>query len=245
MATLFQQPDGSESPLLPRELTMLISDCLEAPATFLIVQQVAQALKAKRKCVILGLYQSFDYYNAILRKQGIQLLSERERGNVAYIDVASMIPQPDIVKHLLENLKKHILEGTLLVMDDFSGLLHSGLPALGLLKLFRKMQALIRQSSSSLIAVYHDDAFSPGKAQISRLSDDAFLLRNIVQSCDIWLQTRSLRAQLTGEVRVVFVKSKLSYSPALHIGRCSSRAITAWTGKHDYALHRAAIAVQT
>lgn len=69
MATLFQHQDGTQSALLPRELTMLISDCLEAPATFLIVQHVAQATKAKRKCILFGLSQSFDYYNAILRKQ--------------------------------------------------------------------------------------------------------------------------------------------------------------------------------
>lgn len=69
MATFFQQADGSETALLPRELSMLISDCLEAPATFLLVQHIAQALKNKRKCILFGLSQSFDYYNAILRKQ--------------------------------------------------------------------------------------------------------------------------------------------------------------------------------
>lgn len=69
MSTLYRQPDGSESPLLPPELCLLISDCLEAPATFLIAQQVAQAIKAKRRVALFGLSQSFDYYNAILRKQ--------------------------------------------------------------------------------------------------------------------------------------------------------------------------------
>lgn len=69
MTTLYRQHDGSESPLLPRELCLLISDCLEAPATFLVAQHLAQALKAKRRCIMLGLSQSFDYYNAVVRKQ--------------------------------------------------------------------------------------------------------------------------------------------------------------------------------
>lgn len=56
------------------------------------------------------------------------------------------------------------------------------------------------QSGGSFVAVYHDDAFAPGKAQIARLPSDAFLLRNLVQSSDIWIQTRSLKAQMTGEV---------------------------------------------
>lgn len=50
--------------------------------------------------------------------------------------------------------------------------------------------------------VYHDDAFSPGRAQIERSSEDEFLLRNLIQLADVWVQTRSLRAQLTGEVRL-------------------------------------------
>jgi hypothetical protein len=50
------------------------------------------------------------------------------------------------------------------------------------------------------MVIYHDDAFSPGKAQITRQADDTFLLRHLIQLCDVWMQTRSLRAQLTGEV---------------------------------------------
>lgn len=69
MAVHFRQPDGSESPLLPPDLTLLISDTLESPATFLIVQHLALALKAKRPCVLVGLAQSFEYYTAVLRKQ--------------------------------------------------------------------------------------------------------------------------------------------------------------------------------
>lgn len=69
MATLFEQSDGTESTQIPPELSLLISDCLEAPATFLVVQHLAAALKAKRRCLIVGLSNGFDYYNAVLRKQ--------------------------------------------------------------------------------------------------------------------------------------------------------------------------------
>ena len=69
MAVQFRQPDGSESPLLPPELSLLISDTLESPATFLVVQHLALALKARRPCVLVGLAQSFEYYTAVLRKQ--------------------------------------------------------------------------------------------------------------------------------------------------------------------------------
>ena len=57
------------------------------------------------------------------------------------------------------------------------------------------------QQKAGLLVVYHDDAFSPGRAQIERAEDDHFMLRNIIQLCDVWIQTRSLRAQMTGEVR--------------------------------------------
>lgn len=66
---LFRQKDGSESVALPRDFALLISDALDAPATFLIVQHLAIALKAKRPCVLVGLTQSLDYYTALLRKQ--------------------------------------------------------------------------------------------------------------------------------------------------------------------------------
>jgi hypothetical protein len=69
MAVQFRQPDGSESPLLPPGLSLLISDTLESPATFLLVQHLALALKARRPCVLVGLAQSFEYYTAVLRKQ--------------------------------------------------------------------------------------------------------------------------------------------------------------------------------
>jgi hypothetical protein len=63
-----------------------------------------------------------------------------------------------------------------------------------------KPSLMMGQHSGSLITVYHDDAFSPGKSSIERQPDDLFLLRNLLQLSDIWIQTRSLRTQMTGEV---------------------------------------------
>jgi len=69
MSLSFRQADGSDSPRLPLDLALLISDSLEAPATFLLVQQLSLALKAKRRCIVVGVANSFDYYAALLRKQ--------------------------------------------------------------------------------------------------------------------------------------------------------------------------------
>lgn len=69
MSLLFLQSDGSESALLPAELSLVISDSIQAPATFLVVHQMALAIKAKRPCIVLGAAQSFEYYTALLRKQ--------------------------------------------------------------------------------------------------------------------------------------------------------------------------------
>lgn len=69
MATLFEQPDGSESPLIPPGLSIVVSDSLEAAALFLVVQHVALALKAKRRCVLVGLANSYEHYTSVLRKQ--------------------------------------------------------------------------------------------------------------------------------------------------------------------------------
>lgn len=173
MSASFRQPDGSESPLLPPELCLLISDCLEAPATFLVAQHLGQALKAKRRCMLFGLSQSSDYYNAILRKQvrlnkltflvfislldanfhtlhqGTQLISERERGNFEYVDVAPMLlalgDGSDLSTSILDKLRQYPWKGALVIFDDFSGLLHSGLDPLQALRLYRKLQHLIRR----------------------------------------------------------------------------------------------------
>lgn len=213
MAVEFRQPDGSESPLLPQELSLLISDTLESPATFLVVQHLALALKARRPCVLVGLAQSFEYYTAVLRKQGVQLPHEREKGNLVYIDTAQLLVdeydgfamalQTQIGQALNARTPDQITSEPrppLVALDDFASLLHAGLAPLALLKLFRNIRGMARQSSASLLVVYHDDAFSPGRTNIERSEEDHFLLRNLIQLSDFWIQTRSLRAQMTGEL---------------------------------------------
>lgn len=66
---LFTNQDGTISAAIPPELALLISDSLEAPATFLLVEQLAAALKSKRKCILVGTAQSFEHYAALGRKQ--------------------------------------------------------------------------------------------------------------------------------------------------------------------------------
>jgi hypothetical protein len=103
------------------------------------------------------------------------------------------------------------------------------------------------QAAGSFIAVYHDDAFAPGKAQIARPPSDAFLLRNLVQSSDVWIQTRSLRAQMTGEVCNSVgpaVKSVCSV-PSILTGHCAPRTFHHRTRRSGKPFCRAAITVQT
>merc|ERR1711939_1137097 len=198
---LFTHTDGSESPLIPFELAMLISDSLEAPATFLIVEQLSLALKAKRRCILVGTAQSFDHYAALLRKQGVQLPTERERGTFTYIDgLSALVQSEQALSAVIQQLQDALQEGSLVVCDDVSAFLYAGQAPVSLLKQYRRLMSLVRQSKSSSLCVIHDDAFSPGRTQIERSAEDAFVLRNLIQLSDVWVQTRSLRAQLTGEL---------------------------------------------
>lgn len=85
--------------------------------------------------------------------QGAQLLSERERGSFAYIDVAALLSAHEAANAELDNailtqMRQHLNEEALVIFDDFSGLLHSGLDPLIALRLFRKILKTVRQVRS-------------------------------------------------------------------------------------------------
>lgn len=92
-----------------------------------------------------------------MRLQGAQLISERERGNFHYVDVAQLLLSSDdehsISIFLLDKLRQHLCEGTLVIFDDFSGLLHGGSQPLQALRLFRKLQYLIRRVSCLVLSL--------------------------------------------------------------------------------------------
>ena len=76
MSILYRQRDGSEGPGIPHELAVIVSDSIAAPATFLIVQQIVLARRAKRRCVLVGIAHGFEYYRAVLRKQVCRMRRE-------------------------------------------------------------------------------------------------------------------------------------------------------------------------
>lgn len=64
----FATPQGIRTSSLPADFSILISDTLEAPATFLVTHFLARALREPRKAVLVGLSQTFDHYASILKK---------------------------------------------------------------------------------------------------------------------------------------------------------------------------------
>lgn len=66
----FLSPSGGRTSALPPDLCALIVDTVQAPATFLLTNFLAKALRNSppRQSTLLGLAHTFEHYEAILKK---------------------------------------------------------------------------------------------------------------------------------------------------------------------------------
>jgi len=66
----FLTPSGARSSALPADLCALIVDTVQAPATFLLTNLLAKALRQSpaRQSTLVGLAHTLDHYDAILKK---------------------------------------------------------------------------------------------------------------------------------------------------------------------------------
>ncbi|GAA5848250.1 hypothetical protein JCM9279_000990 [Rhodotorula babjevae] len=93
----------STSTALPPDFSLLLTDTLDAPATFLLVQLVARALRpavpeperararaeGPRRVVLVGVREREQYWGATLRKHGIQLATESSARRFTFLDASS------------------------------------------------------------------------------------------------------------------------------------------------------------
>ncbi|KAL8292115.1 hypothetical protein RQP46_001581 [Phenoliferia psychrophenolica] len=128
---------------LPPDLTVLITDTLESPGTFLLTQFVLRAVRDGRKTLLVGLAHPFEHYSAILKKNGLQLASERDKGRFAFVDGVSS--SPDVLHTLLLAIVNFIesSETPLIVLDDISSLLWAGAPVLEVARFAASVRSLV------------------------------------------------------------------------------------------------------
>ncbi|GAA5890552.1 hypothetical protein JCM8208_004912 [Rhodotorula glutinis] len=116
----------STSTALPPDLSLLLTDTLDAPATFLLVQLVARALRpavpgpgrkrargeGPRRVMLVGVREREEYWAATLRKQGIQLTTESSTGRFTFLDASSpSLPLADLFSSLRAALARPLAAG--------------------------------------------------------------------------------------------------------------------------------------
>ncbi|GAA5977918.1 hypothetical protein JCM11641_004330 [Rhodosporidiobolus odoratus] len=175
---------ATRSPLPPPRTAVLLTDTLEAPAQFALLQFVHRALRpqsqngmaggytgrtagqGRRKVVIIGVKEKEEYWAALLRKNGIQLPSEIAAGRFSFVD-ASSPSQPfsslytSICGMLRTTSSDEEGEGALVIVDDLSALAWRGDGVRDVVNWWRAVKAAVDATDSSLISLLHADSLSP------------------------------------------------------------------------------------
>lgn len=163
----FALGQGVRTAALPADFSLLITDTLESPGTFLLTHFISRALRQPRKTLLVGFSHTFEHYSAILKKsvgcsaslgavaglkpalQGIQLANERTFTFVDANDVGNTL----LELYLSIEVALSAMEGALVVLDDLSSLLWAGHPAREVAQLFANVRALVSQVSRRFFGV--------------------------------------------------------------------------------------------
>ncbi|KAK4057322.1 hypothetical protein OIO90_001819 [Microbotryomycetes sp. JL221] len=194
----FVAPDtGIRTSALPLDFSVLITDAIESPATFLLTLFVTRTIRHGRNVIMVGLGDTLDHYTAICKKGGVQLQNEQKTGRFTFID-GVMTPVP--LQHLCDKIQLKLESaepGTVLVIDDVTNLLWSGNDVQQVVKVVGCLRALVAKHEASLIMLMHGD-------DISSNSDtpESFLFRRCLQFSDLWLRTTVLSSQTRGELSI-------------------------------------------
>ncbi|GAA5929417.1 uncharacterized protein JCM15063_004143 [Sporobolomyces koalae] len=203
---------GSRSNVLPPATSILITDTLASPSLFLVTQLVARTLrksvpidlkgKGKGKVVLVGIREVESEYTNILKKQSVQLTSEKTLGNFRYIDGSSgdLVQLYALVRETVDALRTEEEEGTLVILDDVSALSWIGNDLEKINKFHLALRNLCITTRSTLVSVLHADSISPHP--VIEDESDQYLFRKILQSSDYWFELKSLVAQARGELSI-------------------------------------------
>ncbi|BGP16902.1 hypothetical protein JCM10213_007346 [Rhodosporidiobolus nylandii] len=215
---------ASRSPLPPPRTAVLLTDTLEAPAQFALLQLIQRALRPQahggaggmgaskaggRRVVLVGVREREEYWAALLRKTGIQLPTETSAGHFSFIDASSpFLPLSVLYTSICEALSASPAtadEGPLLIIDDLSALSWQGAGVREAVKWWKAVRAAVDATHASLITLLHADSLSPSHPPSPTSTtvpshpfedaEDQYLFRQVLQRSDVWVEVAGL---LTG-----------------------------------------------
>ncbi|GAA6010346.1 hypothetical protein JCM11491_006278 [Sporobolomyces phaffii] len=198
---------------LPPNSSILITDSVQSPAVFLLTLLIARALrkqtpppggdikgKGKAKVVLVGVSEVESEYTNILKKQSVQLGTEKSLGRFEFIDAASADLAATYAA-VVESLSRDAAgSGSLVVVDDLTALSWSGHDLTKIVKFHLALQTLVLSTRSTLVTVVHADQVSPHP--VVRDESDQYLFRKVLASSDYWFELKSLVAQARGELSI-------------------------------------------
>ncbi|KAK4048193.1 hypothetical protein OIV83_004898 [Microbotryomycetes sp. JL201] len=189
--------DGARSTALPFDFCVLVTDALDSPATFLLTLFVTRSLRNCRPVIFVGLGDTFEQYNAICRKSGVQLSNEQKNGRFFFIDGLTRIKRLDEIHDEVESTLAKVEPGSVIVIDDITSLLWGGNDARQVVRAVSSIRSLVSRHNASVVMLMHgDDVSSNGD------SSDCFLFRRCLQLSDLWLRTSVLSSQTRGELSI-------------------------------------------
>ncbi|GAA6057562.1 hypothetical protein JCM3770_000259 [Rhodotorula araucariae] len=202
--TFTYPPSSSSSSLpsttsaLPPAFSLLLTDTLDAPATFLLVQLVARALRPlqagpgrriepRRRVLVVGVRERDEYWAGVLKKNGIQLVTETASGRFTFVDASSpSLSLPALFASLCTVLSPSSPDGPansepsqsapsqspagedtpgpLVIIDDLSALLWVGREPRDVARWWHGVRALVDEHAASLVTLLHADTLSPSPA---------------------------------------------------------------------------------
>lgn len=196
---------------LPPSTSILITDTLQSPSLFLATQLIARTLKpqdrkGKGKVILVGISEVESEYQAILKKQSVQLVTEKQQGNFQFIDgfegdvvsifseISQSLSSPSTPPQSDQS------QETLVILDDLSALNWIGNSPLKLIKFHLALKNLCHSSNATLVTVLHSDSLSPHPVTIDE--SDQYLFRSILQHSSYWFELKSLVSQSRGELSI-------------------------------------------
>ncbi|GAA5903700.1 uncharacterized protein JCM6883_005088 [Sporobolomyces salmoneus] len=200
---------------LPSSCSVLITDTLASPSLFLLTSFISRSLrktttptdpkgKGKAKVVLVGVREVEQEYTNILKKQSVQLSTEKSQGKFELIDGSDGDLQQiyNSVSTSLSTLleEDETTEGTLVIIDDLSALSWMGNDLKKIVKFNLALKKLCLATRSTLVSVIHSDSISPHP--IIQDESDQYVFRKTLQTSDYWFELKSLVSQARGELSI-------------------------------------------
>ncbi|GAA5854145.1 hypothetical protein JCM8547_008243 [Rhodosporidiobolus lusitaniae] len=190
----------TRSPLPPPRSALLLTDTLDAPAQFALVQFIQRALRPaatgggvggkgeQRKVVVVGAGEREEFWARVVRKTGIQLPAESSAGRFTYVDATSpSVPLTEIYSSLLDVFSSSSSSsspapetngaGPIVIIDDLSALVWRGEEVREVVRWWKAVRSAVDAAHASLITLLHGDSLSPSlphiPSSVSRFSSSS------------------------------------------------------------------------